>query len=190
MKKIVLTFGLISGAISAVLMVATIPFIDKIGFDKGIIVGYTSMVLAFLLVFFGIRSYRETVGNGRISFGRAFSVGILITLISCICYVVTWQILYFNFLPDFAEKYSTYMVEKTRASGASAAEIANQIEQMKNMKALYDNPFFNAAVTFLEPFPIGLIMTLISALILRKRRADPNEAELVSASNLHNARSQ
>jgi hypothetical protein len=190
MKRIVLTFGLISGLISAVLMVAFIPFIDKIGFDNGMIVGYTSMVLAFLLVFFGVRSYRETVGKGRISFGRAFKVGILITLISCICYVVTWEILYFNFLPDFAEKYTNYMIEKTRAAGASAEEIAKQIEQMENMKALYDNPFFNAAITFLEPFPIGLIVTFISALILRKRREVPDESQPVSTTNLHNAQSQ
>src|SRR5688572_14518344 len=105
MKKIVLTFGLISGAISAALMAAYAPFLDEIGFDKGMIIGYTSMLIAFLLVFFGIRSYRDTVGDGYITFGRAFSVGILITLISCICYVVTWEIVYFNFLPDFVEKY-------------------------------------------------------------------------------------
>ena len=173
MKRIVLTYGLISGAIIAALMVATIPFLDRIGFDYGMVIGYTSMVVAFLLVFFGIRSYRETIGKGEISFGRAFKVGILITLISCICYVVAWEILYFNFLPDFAEKYSSYIIEKDRASGASAEQLAKRAEEMKNMKSLYDNPFFNAAITFLEPFPIGLIMTLISAGILRKRREVP-----------------
>lgn len=183
MKKTLLTFGLISGAIAAVWMVATIPFIDEIGFDKGMIVGYTGMVLAFLLVFFGIRSYRDTVGNGHISFGRAFTVGILITLISCICYVITWEIVYFNFLPDFAEKYSNYMIEKTRSSGASAEEIAKQVEQMKNMKSIYDNPFLNAAITFLEPFPVGLLITLISAAILRRRpREVPENTELASTS--------
>jgi hypothetical protein len=177
MKKIVLTYGLISGAIIAALMVATIPFLDRIGFDYGMVIGYTTMVVAFLLVFFGIRSYRDTVGKGQISFGRAFQVGILITLISCICYVVAWEILYFNFLPDFAEKYSNYLIEKERASGASAEELARTAEEMKNMKSLYDNPFFNAAITFLEPFPVGLIMTVVSALILRKRREVPKEAE-------------
>lgn len=190
MKKTVLTYGLISGAISAALMLVMVVFIDEIGFDKAMVVGYSSMVLAFLLVFFGIRSYRDTVGKGQIGFGRAFSVGILITLISCICYVVTWEIIYFNFLPDFVEKYTNYVIESARSSGASAEEIAKQEEQMKNLKSLYNNPFFNAAITFLEPFPIGLIMTVISALILRKRRDVPEEPELISTPNLHNAQSQ
>src|SRR4051794_23354067 len=100
MKKTVLTFGLISGAIISALMLATVPFMHKIGFNRGLIIGYTTMVLAFLLVFFGIRSYRENIGDGQISFGRALSVGLLIMLISCVCYVVTWEIVYFNFLPN------------------------------------------------------------------------------------------
>jgi hypothetical protein len=187
MKKTVLTFGLISGAISAGLMTVLVFFIDEIGFDNGIIVGYTLMLLAFLLVFFGIRSYRETVGDGYITFGRAFSVGILITLISCICYVVTWEIVYFNFLPDFGEKYGNYMIENARNSGATANEIAKQVEDMKNMKSLLDNPFYNAAMTFLEPFPLGLIVTLVSAAILRKRPSLPEEPELAGAPGLNNA---
>jgi hypothetical protein len=169
MKKTVLTFGLISGAIMALMMFATLPFVDRIGFDKGAIVGYTTMVLSFLLVFFGIRSYRENVGGGTITFGRAFAIGILITLISCICYVVAWEILYFKFMPDFMAKYAAYAVEKAKASGASAEAIQAQVQEMKKFKEMYDNPFFNAAITFTEPFPVGLIITLISALILRKK---------------------
>lgn len=179
MKKIVLTFGVISGLIASVLMVATIPFMDQIGFDYGMLIGYTSMLLAFLLVFFGIRTYRENVGGGQITFGRAFKVGILITLVSSLFYVVTWQILYFNFLPDFAEKYTNYIIEQSRASGASPEEIAQQTENLKSMKAIYDNPLFNAAVTLLEFFPVGVIITLISALILRKRKPTPEYAESV-----------
>ena len=75
MKKTIITFGLISGAISAVMMVATVPFADRIGFDKGAIIGYTSIVLSFLLVFFGIRSYRDNVGNGQISFSKSLCCG-------------------------------------------------------------------------------------------------------------------
>ena len=169
MKKTVLTFGLIGGAIMAAMMFATLPFVDKIGFDKGAIVGYTTMILAFMLVFFGIRSYRENVGQGHITFGRAFAVGILITLIACACYVVAWEIIYFKFMPDFFDKYASYVIEKARASGASQQAIDAQLQQMKSFKAMYDNPFINAAITFTEPFPIGLIVTLISAAILRKK---------------------
>ena len=80
MKKTVLTYGLISGVIAAVLMLAHVPFMD--GGSRSLIVGYTGIVLASLLIAFGVRSYRENVGNGKISFGRAFAVGILIALIS------------------------------------------------------------------------------------------------------------
>ncbi|HXF41150.1 MAG TPA: DUF4199 domain-containing protein [Blastocatellia bacterium] len=169
MKKTVLTFGLIGGAIMAAMMFATLPFVDKIGFDKGEIVGYTTMILAFMLVFFGIRSYRENVSGGRITFSRAFTVGILITAVSCVCYVVAWEILYFKFMPDFVDKYASYAVEKVRASGASQQIIDAKLQEMKSFKAMYDNPFINAAITFVEPFPVGLIVTFISAAILRKK---------------------
>ena len=170
MKKTVLTFGLLSGAVSSILMLATVPFIDRIGFDRGVIVGYTAIVLSFLLVFFGIRSYRENVGGGQITFGRALSVGLLITLISCLFYVVTWEIVYFKFMPDFADKYSTYMVDKLKTSGASQQAIDAKVQEMQGMKAVLDNPFLNGAFTFLEPFPIGLLISLISAGIVRRRK--------------------
>ena len=174
MKKTVLTFGLISGVIISVLMLATLPFAHQIGFSRAMIVGYTNMVLSFLLVFFGIRSYRENVGNGRISFGRAFSVGLLIMLIACAFYVITWEIMYFFLMPNFLNEYSAYMVENLRASGASAEQINQQVQQMKQFQVLYSNPFINAAFTLLEPLPVGIVMTLISALILRKR--EPKES--------------
>jgi hypothetical protein len=183
MKRTVLTFGLIAGAIMAAMMFATLPFMDKIGFDKGEIIGYTTMILAFMLVFFGIRSYRENVGDGQITFGRAFAVGLLITLISCVCYVVAWEILYFKFMPDFGAKYASHMIEKVKASGASQEVVNAQLQRMKNFKALYDNPFINVAITFTEPLPVGLIITLVSAVILRKKKArttavEPQQAPL------------
>ena len=173
MKKIVLTFGIIAGVILSVLMVATMPFIDRIGFDYGLVIGYTSMVLAFLLVFFGIRSYRENVGGGQISFGKAFSVGILIVLIASLMYVITWEIIYFNFLPDFGEKYAAHMLEKSRAAGASAEQLAAEAEKMNEMKSILANPLLNAAFTLLEPLPVGLVLTLVSAAILRRRHKEP-----------------
>ena len=170
MKKIVLKFGLIGGALLSLMMMATVPFVDKIGFDYGMVIGYTTMVLAFLLVFFGIHSYRETIGNGQITFLRALGVGLLIMTICSLCYVITWEIVYFNLLPDFGDKYAAYALEKARAAGASADEIAKQTEEMRKFKVMYNNVLFNAAVTFLEPLPVGLPMTLLSAVILRKRR--------------------
>lgn len=170
MKKTVLIFGLIAGAIMSLMMIATLPFMDKIGFDKGAIIGYTTMVVSFLLVFFGIRSYRDNVAGGSITFGKAFVVGILITIVSCLCYVGTWEVIYFKFMPDFVEKFSKYAIDKVIASGASTDVINAKVEEMKNFAAMYRNPLINAAITFTEPFPVGFIMTLISAAILRKKR--------------------
>jgi len=179
MKKTILTFGLISGAISSLVMVAIVPFKDRIGFERGPVIGYTSIVLSFLLVFFGIRSYRDNIGNGHITFLKAFTVGISITLISCICYVVTWEIIYYNFLPDFWDKYGAHLVEKLRASGASPAAVQAKLEEVTRYKELYQNPLLNAVLTFIEPFPIGLVITLISALALkRKPQSQPEQSPL------------
>ena len=169
MKKTVITYGLISGAVSAAMMFATVPFLDDIGFDRGAIVGYTAIVLSFLLVYFGIRSYRDNVGGGRITFGRGFAVGILITLISCVFYVAAWEIVYFNFMPDFVEKFTAHAIEKAKAEGASPAALDARMKEMQSFAAMYANPLVNAALTFTEPFPIGLLVTLISAGVLRKK---------------------
>ncbi|HTR24774.1 MAG TPA: DUF4199 domain-containing protein [Terriglobales bacterium] len=176
MKKTIVTFGLISGVISSVLMVGTMVYSDKIGFDRGYVLGYTTIVLSFLLVYFGIRSYRDNVGGGMISFGKGFAVGISITLISCVFYVLTWQVLYFKFMPDFMDKWSAHAVEKLRASGATDATILAKVEQMKKYKEMYDNPLTNAAMTFIEPFPVGLLITLLSAAVLRKKGAGERTA--------------
>ena len=168
MKKTVLTFGVISGAVSSAMMMVTLPFIDRIGFDKGEILGYTTIVLSCLLVFFGVRSYRESSG-GTMTFGRGFTVGLLITLISCACYVVTWEVIYFKLMPDFGEKYSSYTIDHLKASGASQQSIDASVKQMEDFKLMYKNPLMNAAITFTEPFPIGLVVTLISAAVLRKK---------------------
>ena len=181
MKKIVLVSGLISGAILAGMTALMIPLCmsGRMSFDKSEIVGYTSMVLAFLMVFFGIRTYRETIGGGAITFGKAFKVGILITLIACAFYVVSWEIVYFNFLPDFDEKYSAFVVNKVRLQGGSAAAGAAKEKEMADFRRWYANPLINVGMTFLEVFPVGLIMTLVSAAILR-RRSGPMPAAAVA----------
>lgn len=178
MKKTIVVFGLISGAISSVLMIGTMLFADKIGFDRGYVLGYTTIVLSFLLVYFGIRSYRDEVSGGAITFSKAFAVGISITVISCLFYVATWEVLYFKFMPDFMDKYGAHVVEKMRASGASDAAVLAKAQEMKKAKEMYDNPLINAAMTFIEPFPVGLLITLISAAVLRRK---PRPAEAATA---------
>jgi hypothetical protein len=171
MKKTVLTFGLISGAVISLLMLLTLPFHDAIGFETaGLIVGYATMVLAFLLIYFGVRSYRDNVAGGTVSFGRAFAVGALIGLLSSLCYVATWEVVYFKFAPDFMDKYSAHEIEKARASGESEAAIAKRTEEMAKFNEMYKNPAFNAAVTLVEPLPVALLVALVSAGVLSRRR--------------------
>lgn len=169
MKKTVLTFGLISGGMMAAMMLATLPFMHRIGFDKGLIVGYTTMVVAFLMVFFGIRSYRDNLGQGKITFGKGFAVGILITLITSIFYVATWLFIYYQLMPDFCDRMIQYTIESAKASGASQQMLDEQIRELNDLKAMLANPFINAALTFIEPFPVGLIITLVSSAILRRK---------------------
>jgi hypothetical protein len=174
MKKSIWTFGLISGAILSVMMVATLPFIDRIGFDKSEVIGYTTMVAAFLLVFFGIRSYRDGRGGGSITLGRGLLVGTLITAVASACYTVTWEVLYFKFMPDFGAKYEAYMIEQARARGGPSRDtaVAQVRERARKFRESYNNPAFNAAVTFLEPLPVGLVISLVSAAVLRKTRRE------------------
>jgi hypothetical protein len=172
MRKIVLTFGLISGAIISLMMVATVPFSEQIGFDRGAVIGYTSMVLAFLLVYFGVRSYRDNVAGGSVRFGRAFMVGALIVGVATVCYVATWQVVYRNFVPDFAERYTEYTIEKERRAGATEAELAEQRAEMEKFAEMYENPLVSIAFTFLEPLPVGLVIALVSAGVLSRRRKE------------------
>ena len=170
MRKIVLTFGLIAGAILSAMMLITLPFMDRIGFDKGEIIGYTTMVLAFLMVFFGVKSYRDNVAGGSVTFGRALKVGLMIMAVASVCYVATWQLVYYKLAPDFGEKYAAHTVEKERRSGATDAQIAAKMKEAAEFQEMYKNPLANIAFTFLEPLPVGIALTLVTALVLSRRR--------------------
>lgn len=170
MRKTVLTFGLIAGAIMSVMMVATGALVDRIGLDAGAVIGYTSMVVAFLMVFFGVRSYRDNVAGGEISFARALGVGVLIVAIASTCYVATWEVLYYTVWPDFGDKYAALSVEKARAEGANATQLAAKQKEMAEFSAKYKNPVYNVAVSYLEPLPVGLLFALVSAAALRRRK--------------------
>jgi hypothetical protein len=171
MKKTVLTFGLISGAITGGMMLLGLPLADSPNFKQAEIIGYTTIVLSSLIVFFGVRSYRDNVASGRLSFGRGLAVGILITLISSAIYVGTWELIYYKLRPDFGEKFAAHMVEQAKASGASPQKIEERVRQAQQFKQMYDKPAVNVAYTFIEVFPFGLVVTLISAAVLRNKDA-------------------
>ncbi|MBP7586606.1 MAG: DUF4199 domain-containing protein [Thermoanaerobaculia bacterium] len=168
-KRTILTWGLIAGAVSISMMLATMPFVDRIGFEHGMVIGYTALVLSALMIYPGVRSYRDNVAGGRMTFGKGLLVGLGIALVAAVCYGVIWAIVYANFMPDFCDKYTAYTIEQVKSSGGSAEKIAEATAQAAQMKRLMDNPLTNAAMAFLEPFPIGILVSLVSAGILRRK---------------------
>ncbi|MEO5891829.1 MAG: DUF4199 domain-containing protein [Ferruginibacter sp.] len=178
MKKTVLICGVIAGLISTSLYIG-LMLLGKAGdidLKNGMLYGYTLMILAFSLIFVGTKITRDKYNGGGISFGKAFRVGLYITLIASTIYVIVWLIDYHFFIPDFGEKYSAFMLEKLKASGAGQAEIAKQSAEMAKFSEMYKNPFFNALLTYSEIIPVGLIVSLISAWILKRKK---NEASLI-----------
>ena len=169
MTKTVLTFGLIAGLIISILMGGSLLIADRIGTGHSMLLGYTMMVASFLLIYFGIRSYRDNTLAGQISFGRAFTCGILIALITTVCYVAMWEIVYFNFIPHFMDSYFAAQIHKVQSSGFDPATTAAKVAEIQHSQQLYQNPFVNMAYTFMEPLPVGLIITLISAALLRRK---------------------
>ena len=176
MKKTVLTFGLIAGVIISVLMGGSLLLADRIGLGHSMALGYTIMVASFLLIYFGIRSYRDNTLGGQISFGRAFACGILITLITSVCYVAMWEVLYFNFMPHFMDSYFAAQVQSVQSAGLDSATTAARVAAIQHSQQLYQNPIVNIAYTFMEPLPVGLLITLISATLLRRRAPAPGNS--------------
>ena len=170
MKKIVIVNGLIAGAIVAAMFLITMGLYHKDGnFDGGMWVGYASMLLAFSLIFVAIIRYRDKYNNGVVSFGKAFRIGLYITLIASTIYVVTWLVDYYVFIPDFADKYAAAILEKLKAGGATATEIAKQTKEMDSFKEMYKNPLMVVLFTYIEILPVGLLLTLIASLILKRK---------------------
>lgn len=174
MRRIVVIFGLLAGAVLSVMMLVSAVFKDQIGFDRGVMIGYTTMVAAFLMIWFGIRSYRDNVLAGTIRFGRAFLVGLYITVVASVCYVATWQFVYYRISPDFMEQYSAHALEKARAGGATAQELEVKARDLAKFSERYRHPLFNVGITFLEPLPVGLFIALVSAGFLSRRRTVGN----------------
>lgn len=170
MNKTILTYGLLSGAVASALMLCT-AFYFKSSMDtsNGALIGYAGIVLSMLVVFFGVRTYRQREAGDGWGFGKAFQTGLFITLISCACYVVSWMLVYEFVMPDFMDRYIAHSLEQMRAAGQSAEQIQAEAAKMEEMRELYKNPLARAGLTFLEPFPIGLLTTLVSAFVLRKK---------------------
>jgi amino acid transporter len=181
MKRTVLIFGLASGALSAAMMIAMVPFMLDGIFRHGELIGYTSIVLASLLVFFGVRSYREKSGGAHLTFRRGLAVGVSIAAVSALCYATTWVVLSTVVIPDLNEKLVACMVDQKRAAGASPQEIEATARQARQWSEWAKNPLINFGLTLVEPLPIGLLASLISAGILRRRQLPAGASRGVEA---------
>jgi len=170
MKKNVIVFGLISGSIVAIWMAISVAICYRSGnFEGNMLVGYASMLLAFSMVFVGVKNYRDKYSNGFVSFGKAFKLGLYITLISSTMYVLSWLIAYYAFFPDFMAKYSAHVISQIQKSGATTAVIAAKIQNINTMKAMYNTLLGVVLLTYMEILPLGLIISVITALILKRK---------------------
>lgn len=166
MKKVILTYGIIAGGILGLVMFIFIGLMgDSISYSAGMYIGYTSMILAFSMVFFGTKSYRDKIGDGTISFGRALGVGLLISLVASIIYSATWMLIQHFMIPDFYEKYAAHQAETMKAAGASADELA----QMQSYMDMVKNPVVKFFFTLLEPLPVAVLVPFISSFILKRK---------------------
>ena len=174
MKKVVLTFGLISGVIIAALMWLMLALMNAGFTSHSLLIGYATMIIALSLVFFGIKSYRDSNG-GRITFFKGLQIGILISLISGVCYGLSWEAYYRTSGGDFMQQYTVQYIDEMRTKGSSEDEIAKTQKEMDQFAEQYKNFFVRFGMTLMEIMPVGIVVTLISAGLLRRKELLPAE---------------
>lgn len=175
MKKSVLIYGSVLGS----LLVASIFYLISWCYnnpyrESNDLLGYAAQIIVFSLVFFGIRNYRNKFNGGVISFGKAFKTGLLITLVGTTMYVVVWLFYYYLFVPDFLDYYFAHELYMLELNGADAERLARKTEQQKDFRDMYRNPLFIILITYVEVFPTGLLVSLVSALILKRKNKKEN----------------
>lgn len=174
MRKIVIVYGLIAGTILAgmvFLMIAVVG--DSSDFEKGQSLGYISRALGFSMIFFGIRSHRDKNLHGVITFNLAFRTGILITLIASVLYSIAWLINLNYVDTNFIERYTDYFAQQIQLSGKSESDIKLELEAFHENMKNYSNPAVMALFTFLEVFPMGLIITILCSMLMKKSLPSP-----------------
>jgi hypothetical protein len=177
MTRIIALYGTIAGLIVAVPMVwLMLSMKPGTSMEGGAIYGFLTMIIALTAVFLGVKQYRDKVLGGAIKFGPALLLGLGISAVASLFYTVGWEIslAYTDF--DFAEVYSKSLQDKARAEGASDEELRKMMAQANSFAEKYKNPLFRMSVTFLEMFPVGILISLISAGLLRNNRLLPARA--------------
>jgi hypothetical protein len=170
MKKIIWVCGIIAGIISVSWgVVGEAILSDSLSLNTKMMFGYATMLLGFSLIFVAIKNYRDNYNSGQVTFGKALRIGLLITLIASTVYVVVWMIDYSYFVPDYGDKYQAQAIAELKASGASATEIQRQAAEITSSMAKYKSSIvFRVMFTYLEIVPVGIVVSLIAALILKK----------------------
>ncbi len=173
MTRTILVFGAIAGLLVAVPMFLMVANSEPGGAGSSHFAGYLIMVLALSLIFFGVKRLRDRELGGAIRFVPALMAGLGISAVAGVIYVIGWEVTLA--VTDFAfiDTYSAAAVEAARARGASAADIEALIVQMGEFRRQYENPFFRLPITFIEIFPVGVLISLISAALLRNPRFLP-----------------
>jgi hypothetical protein len=184
MRKIILIFGIIAGIIAGAMLMISMPLHAKgiINFENGMWVGYTTMVIALSMVFFGVKSYRDNKLQGVISFWKAFRVGMLIALTAAVIYALSWEVTYNTMSFDYMEKWTEYSINKMREAGASEAAMAAEKASLDTMSEYYKNPLIRFVLTLGEILPVGLVISLLSAALLRKKEFLPADRSVPTAS--------
>ena len=174
MIKNVFIFGGIAGFVFIIWMTFLYTACyNNPNYEGSLWLGYGSMIVAFAFIFVGIKNYRDKYSNGVITFGKAFIIGLYIALIGSTVYVGAWLVDFYCFMPDFMDKYVAHTLSQAKAHGASTAEIAKQKASMASYIEMYKSPFGVIILTYIEVLPVGLIIALIAALILRKKPSTP-----------------
>jgi hypothetical protein len=172
--KYALVYGLLSGLVVSGVIVTGLAVGGHDGGVFGTVwFGYLVMLVALTFIFVGVKRYRDVERGGTIRFLPAFLMGLGIAAVAGIAYVCVWELYEASTGYRFMDEYIAAMIRDRQAEGASAAEIARQVSEMDDMRTSYANPLLRIPMVFLEIFPIGLIVALISAALLRNPRLLP-----------------
>jgi hypothetical protein len=178
MRKVTLTFGLLAGVIVSVFMVIIMAMCENgtINLDISDFIGYGSMVIALSMIFFGIKSYRDNYQNGAIKFLKGLQVGMLITLVASLIYAAAGE-MYYQIDPEgqtaMMDKYAAHQLNKMKEKGASPGEIDQKVKEMADLKEMNKNPVIRFGITLFLIAPVGIVITLFSAAVLRRKEVLP-----------------
>lgn len=171
MKTIFKRFGIYAALFELAFFVIswTLISITNAGFDTQEIIGYTGIFLCLSFIYFGIRYYRDQVNGGGITFTEGLKLGLLIMLVPAVCFALTDTLYIILIDPHYYEKYAGHMINEIRKT-TPAAQLPAKLKEMKAEMDFYSSPFMNFIIMFLTVAAIGILVTLVSALMLKRRR--------------------